>query len=292
MPEQEPKPRLSVVVITWNERNELIRCLEALDAHPASGGQEVIVVDNASSDGTPDIVRERFKQVTLVENDRNLGVTTARNEGLRIAEGRYVAMLDSDAYVQAHALETLCRFLDENRDVGLVGPKLVYEDGEVQMSCRRVPSLLALVANRLPSVGWLREHPERRRYLMLDEAHDRKMDVEYVLGATMVFRRDAATRIGSFDERFGFSMPGGYGFDDADWALRFRAAGWRVVYVPDAVVIHGYRRRLVKRPFSRESLALAASYVLLRLKHGRLARMMSSRLDDAGGALRQALSAA
>ena len=126
MPEQEHEPRLSVVVITWNERNELVRCLEALDAYPASGGQEVIVVDNASSDGTPDIVRERFKQVTLVENDRNLGVTTARNEGLRIAEGRYVAMLDSDAYVQAHALETLCRFLDENRDVGLAVPKLVY----------------------------------------------------------------------------------------------------------------------------------------------------------------------
>ena len=267
--------RLSVVVISWNEREELARCLEAVHTHPTEGGQEVIVVDNGSTDGTPELVRERFPSVQLVQNERNRGVTVARNQGLRQARGGYVAMLDSDAYVQPGALERLCRFLDEHPDVGLVGPKVLHEDGTVQMSCRRLPSLLGLLANRLTGVPWLRDHPARRRYLMLDAPHDKAMEVEYVLGATMVFRREAAAAMGGFDERIR------YGFDDADWALRFRGAGWRVVYLPTAVAVHSYRRRSARRPLSRHSLALAASYARLRLKHPRgSGRTASSRASS------------
>jgi GT2 family glycosyltransferase len=269
-------PRLSVVVITWNEREELARCLDALAAHPASGGQEVIVVDNASTDGT-DAVLARHPRVRVIRNAENRGVTVARNQGLARARGRYVAMLDSDAYVGPGALERLCAHLDDNPDVGMVGPELRYEDGSLQMSCRRVPSPLAVIANRLPGVARLHGGRARRRYLMLDEPHDRTMDVEYLLGATMVFSREAAARIGRFDERFGFSTPGGYGFDDADWAVRLRRAGRRVVYLPAAKVVHGYRRRLAKQPVSRQSLGLALSYLMLRIKHaGALGRPASS----------------
>jgi GT2 family glycosyltransferase len=263
-------------VITWNEREELARCLEALAAHSAEGGQEVIVVDNASTDGS-DAVLARHPEVRVIRNAENRGVTVARNQGLAQARGRYVAMLDSDAYVGPGALERLCAHLDDNPDVGMVGPELRYEDGSLQMSCRRVPSPLAVVANRLPGVAWLHEGRARRRYLMLDEPHERTMDVEYLLGATMVFARDAAERIGRFDERFGFSTPGGYGFDDADWAVRMRRAGRRVVYLPAAKVVHGYRRRLAKQPVSRQSAGLAVSYLMLRLKHlGALGRAASS----------------
>lgn len=269
-------PRLSIVVITWNEREELARCLEALAAHPAEGGQEVIVVDNASTDGTDEVLASH-PEVRVLRNSENRGVTVARNQGLAVACGRYVAMLDSDAYVGPGALERLCAHLDDNPDVGMVGPELRYEDGSLQMSCRRVPSPMAVVANRLPSVAWLHEGRARRRYLMLDEPHDRTQDVEYLLGATMVFSREAARRIGGFDERFGFSTPGGYGFDDADWAVRLRRAGWRVVYLPAAKMVHGYRRRLAKQPVSRQSLGLAVSYLMLRVKHaGALARPSSS----------------
>ncbi len=269
-------PRLSVVVITWNERDELARCLDALAAHPAEGGQEVIVVDNGSTDGTGAVLA-RHPGVRVIRNAENRGVTVARNQGLAAARGRHVAMLDSDAYVGPGALERLCAHLDENPDVGMVGPELRYEDGSLQMSCRRVPSPLAVLANRLPGVARLHHGRARRRYLMLDEPHDRTADVEYLLGATMVFSRSAAERIGRFDERFGFSTPGGYGFDDADWAVRMRRAGRRVVYLPDAKVVHGYRRRLAKQPVSRQSLGLAVSYLMLRVKHaGALGRPASS----------------
>jgi N-acetylglucosaminyl-diphospho-decaprenol L-rhamnosyltransferase len=259
--------RLTVVVVTCNERDDVVRCAESLYAHPPGGGQQVVVVDNGSTDGTVEALSERAPEAEIVTNQRNRGLTVARNQGLRRADGEYVAMLDSDTSVRAGTLETLCRYLDEHLEIGLVGPKLVFPDGSLQYSCRRFPTPMALVANRLTSVPGLAELPARRRYLMLDENHDREMAVDYVLGAAMVFRREAVAAIGEFDEHFGFSTPGGYGFDDADWALRFHRAGWGVAYVPAAVAEHRYRRRLAKRPFARQNLALAASYVRLRLKH-------------------------
>ena len=262
-----PRPRLSAVVITWNEREDILRCLDALAASPPEGGLQVIVVDNGSEDGTVEAIGERHPEAELVRNPTNRGITVARNQGLRRAEGRYIAMLDSDAYARPGALERLCSFLDANPGVGMVGPRLVYEDGSLQMSCRRVPSLLAVLANRVEALQRVAGDRPRRRYLMLDDPHDRIMEVEYLLGAAMIFRHEAAAALGGFDERFGFSTPGGYGFDDADWALRMRRAGWRVAYLPDAVVQHGYRRRLVKRPLSRQSLGLVVSYAFLRLKH-------------------------
>jgi GT2 family glycosyltransferase len=267
---QEPaagRPRLSVVVISWNERDDLRRCLDAVAREPDPGGREVVVVDNASDDGTDLMLAGNHPHARVHRNRRNRGVTVARNQGIRLARGRYVAMLDSDTEPRPGALTTLCDFLDANPAVGMVGPRLVYEDGSLQHSCRRVPSPTAVIANRLTRIPAMRELPARRRYLMIDEGHDAPMDVEYLLGAAMVFRREVVEAIGLFDERFGFSTPGGYGFDDADWGVRVRRAGWRVVYLPEAEMVHGYRRRLASQPISRQSVGLALSYAVLRAKH-------------------------
>lgn len=256
--------RLSVVVITWNEQDDLLRCLDALFSSRFNGNIEVVVVDNGSTDGTAAFVADRYPGVVILRNPQNRGVTVARNQGMSRTRGRYIAMLDSDTEVEPTALETLCAFLDRSPNVGLVGPKLLNGDGTLQPSCRRIPSTIALLANRIERPHRLRNGRARRRYLMLDDSHDRVMDVDYVIGAAMVFRREAAATIGSFDERFGCSSAGGYGFDDADWALRLRARGWRVVYVPDSVAVHGYRRRLASKRLSRKNVGLAASYLRLR----------------------------
>jgi GT2 family glycosyltransferase len=259
-------PRLSVIVVTWNERDDLARCLAALEAHPVDGILEAIVIDNGSTDGTAELVAERFPDVLYIRNETNRGPGVARNQGLEMARGTYVAFLDSDAYVHPDALETVCAFLDENPAVGMVGPKLVYEDGRLQLSCRRVPTLTALVANRATNIRWLREHPDRRAHLMWDESHDRTMDVEYVLGATMVVRGATLEEVGHFDDRAPFA-----GFlNDADLALRFWHAGWRVTYLPEATVTHGYRRRTVNRPLSAHTAHILLSYALLRIKLRRM----------------------
>jgi len=271
--EADPDVRLSVVVLSWNEWPELSRCLAALAEHAVTGGQEVIVVDNGSTDGTPALVRERFPDVTLVANATNRGVSIARNQGMTLARGRMIAMLDSDAYVTEGALDRLCDLLEADPAAGMVGPQLRYEDGSLQLSCRRMPTFGALVANRLARAQRFRDHPARRRYLMSDEPHDRVMDVEYLLGAAMVFRREARQAIGGFDERIA------YGLDDCDWGLRMWAGGWRVVYLPTAVVVHHYRRRTARKPLSRQSIGLFTSYALVRRKAARRARRNDGRLS-------------
>lgn len=260
------RPRLSVVVlVTAGERDDLERCLASLQAYPAPGGQEVVVVDNASRDGSLEMVARRCPDATIVAHERNLGVSLGRNAGLQVARGRYIAMLDSDVTVHPHALGRLCDFLDESPEVGLVGPRIEYPDGTLQLSARRVPSPAALVANRASASPRMQRLSARRRHLMIGERLDTTIDVEYLLGAAMVFRAELSSAVGGFDPRLTL---GGYGFDDADWALRARATGWRVVYLPSAVVTHIYRRRLAQRTLSPRNAGMVLSYALLRAKHG------------------------
>ena len=259
---------LTAIVVSWNERDDLRRCLTSLRDHPA-GPQQVVVVDNGSEDGTAEMVRTHHPEAELLLNDRNRGLSAARNQAMRTARGRYIAVLDSDTVVTPEALSLLCKELELRPSVGMIGPRLVYPDGSLQLSCRRIPSPLALIANRLTGIDALARNRARRRHLMMDEPHDRPMEVDYMLGATLVFRRAVPARIGGFDQR----MP--YGFEDADWALRIRKAGWGVLYLPEATVIHRYRRRTVEQPFSWQSASLLLSYGLLRVKHPRPARAPS-----------------
>lgn len=254
---------LSVVVLTWNERDQLRRCLDHLAANPPGRALEIIVVNNGSTDATGEMLARDFPHVHAIVNPRNRGVSIGRNQGMSRATGEYVAMLDSDAYVTPGALDTLCRFLDENPGVGLVGPRLEYDDGRLQLSCRRFPTPGAMVANR---VGRLADRPSRRRHLMMDDPHDQTMDVEYVLGATMVFRAELGRSLGGFDEH----IP--YGYDDADWAMRIWAGGWRVSYVPEAVVVHDYRRRGTRHVLSRHNVWISLSYCRARWTHRRVLR--------------------
>lgn len=254
---------LTAVVLTWNERDQLRRCLGHLAANPPARPLEVIVVDNGSDDGTAAMLRRDFPSVRVIANPVNRGVTKGRNQGLAAASTEFVVMLDSDAYVTPGALEAMCRHLEGSPSTGMVGPRLENPDGSLQHSCRRFPTPSAMVANRVGRLAHLRS---RRRHLMLDERHDVTMDVEYVLGAAMLFRRDLAARVGGFDER----IP--YGYDDADWALRIWADGARVTYLPAAVVVHDYRRRGTTTVLSRHNAWIAVSYVLVRWAHRRVLR--------------------
>jgi GT2 family glycosyltransferase len=255
--------RLSVVVLAWNERDDLAGCLDALAAADVPGGLEVVVVDNGSTDGTPALL-DATPWVRVVRNERNVGVAPGRNAGLAVAGGRDVGFLDSDTVVGPQTLRRLLDALDEDPGLGMVGPRLEYPDGTLQLSCRRVPGAAAVVANRAASVLGGRLARPARRYLMADAPHDRRMDVDYLLGAAMLLRGRAIREVGGFDPG---STPGGFGFDDLDVALSLWARGWRVAYVPDAVARHGYRRRLAERPMSAGTAHLARSLARVRRAH-------------------------
>lgn len=246
-------PDVSVVVIAWNVRHELESCFQSLRDHAGSLTLETIFVDNGSTDGSSDFVAQRFPEITIIRRPTNEGVP-ARNHGLRVARGRYRMLLDSDARLTAGALPTAVAVLEEDPKIGLVGPRLVYPDGRLQLSCRRYPPVLLPVLRRPPLGRFFEDGPTVRHHLMADAAHDRRRRVEYVLGACQIFGAEAQAAAGEFDPAIW------YGHDDADWCFAIRMAGFDVVYVPDAVVVHDYRRSTAARPLSRASLRMLAAH--------------------------------
>lgn len=254
-----PSPAVSIVIVAHSVRHELERCLASIAAH-AELACETILVDNASTDGTPEWVRDRHPDVGLVRLERNLGVA-ARRYGLDQARGRYAMFLDSDAALTPGALPAMVEALDAHPSWGLLGPRLVGDDGELQLSCRRWPPLLLPILRRPPLSRWLEDGPTVRRHLMADDDHGRVRPVVYVLGACQLFRMDLARIVGPPDERTFLGM------DDIDWCLRIRDAGGEIVYFPDATVIHSYQRRSAQSPFSRAAWAHLRSFAALQWRY-------------------------
>jgi N-acetylglucosaminyl-diphospho-decaprenol L-rhamnosyltransferase len=265
-------PDVTAIIICHDVREEVLTCLAALDAHAGPLSVEVVVVDNASTDGTLEAVESAFPHCRTVRLDRNEGLP-ARNHGLRRARGRYRMFIDSDAVLCPGALPTLIRVLEENPRIGLVGPRLVYPDGRLQLSTRRYPPLLLPILRR-PPLGRLFEHRTTiRRHLMADDPHDRRRPVEYVIGACQVFSADAQRAAGEIDRHIWF------GHDDADWCFRMRNAGYEIVYVPEAEVIHDYRRTSARSPISIFAARQLLAHAYFQWKWRRARR----RLMDEGG---------
>ena len=224
---------VSIIILTWNSEQHIGACLDSLDRGLSEFSAEVIVIDNGSRDRTCSIVRESGHGVQLVCNPENRGVAPARNQGIRLSRGNYVLILDDDTIVQPYALDCLARYMEDHPKAGLCGPRLTGVDGELQLSCRRFPTLPDKLARRLPGV--LVQNMTRETE-MADWDHRTIRAVDYVIGACQLIRRSALQEVGVFDERIF------YGPEDVDICLRLQQAGWSVVYNPEAVVVHKERR--------------------------------------------------
>ncbi len=222
---------LSVVILSWNVRNLLRQCLDSVLNHPRPTATEIIVVDNASSDGSAEMVRAEFPQVKLIVNTINRGYTGGNNDGIATATGRYVLILNPDTRVVGDALSTLVEYADAHPDVGVVGPQLANPDGSVQSSRRRFPTLMT----GLFESTWLQPLAPRRvlrDYYLQDQPDDVPQEVDWVTGACLLVRREAIQQVGGLDE--GFFMYS----EELDWCRRIKQAGWKIVYLPQAQVMH------------------------------------------------------
>ncbi len=226
---------LTVVIVNWNVRELLRRCLRSVLASAAASvpplGLQIIVVDNGSSDGSADMVRAEFPDVRLIANADNPGFAAANNQGLALARGRYVLLLNPDTECLGDSLPALVRYADAHPDVGLVGPQLLNSDGSVQSSRRRFPTL----ATALFESTWLEPWAPQRvleRYRLLDQPDDAILDVDWVTGAAMLARREAVETVGGLDE--GYFMYS----EEMDWCRQIKVAGWRVVYFPAVQIVH------------------------------------------------------
>lgn len=227
------RPDLSVVVINMNGKGLLRDCLESLRAAAPRHRQQVIVVDNGSADGSPQMVREEFPEAHLIRNRANLGFTKANNQGIDVSTGRYVLLLNNDTRVLPGAFSDAIDYLDGEPAIGAAGLKLLNSDGSLQLSCRRFPSFSQALFNRYSILTRLfPDNRYSRAYLMTDMKHDAIEDVDWVSGACLLFRRSVLEKIGKLDERFFMYS------EDVDYCYRVWQGGWRVTYLPFARVFH------------------------------------------------------
>jgi N-acetylglucosaminyl-diphospho-decaprenol L-rhamnosyltransferase len=231
---------LSVLIVNWNVAPLLRRCLTSIATSPgislwAAKGTlqtEIIVVDNASSDGSLEMLTHEFPWARVIPNPVNVGFTRANNQALAHARGRYVLFLNPDTEVVGDALLIMVRYMEAHPDVGALGPQLRYPDGRIQPSRRRFPTLATAFLESTLLHQWWPDNPAARQYYLADSPDNLEQDVDWLVGACLLVRRKAIEQVGGFDERYFMYS------EELDWCRRARAVGWRIVYLPTAQVIH------------------------------------------------------
>ena len=242
---------VGIIIVNWNTRDLLRDCLKSIAASEGDLSYRVVVVDNASPDGSADMVRQEFPDVDLIASQSNDGYTVANNKGLRLLgfdqagsdmAPRYALVLNPDTVLPPNALCEMVAYMDADPTIGVAGPKLVMLDGNLGLACRRSFPSPEISFYRM--VGLSKLFPRSRRFGRYNLTYldpDIETEVDSVVGAFMLIRREAIQRVGLFDETFFM-----YG-EDLDWAYRIKQAGWKVMYNPRVQVTH------VKRAASRQS---------------------------------------
>jgi GT2 family glycosyltransferase len=225
-------PDISVVIVSYNTRELLRECLGTVAREAEGTSHEIIVVDNASSDGSPDMVLNDFRQVNLIRSNINLGFAGANNRGFAQAHGRYVVLLNSDAFLRPGALRLSLRHMDAHPEVGLGGGRLVGRDDSWQPSARMFPSLFN---DLLMLSGLAARYPNSRLFGRADRTWANPLEaaaVDWLPGAYVIVRREVLERVRYFDERFFLY------YEEVDLCRRIKAAGYAIWYWPDIVTVH------------------------------------------------------
>ncbi len=284
------RPDVSVVVVSFNTRDLLRDCLKTLSAEAGGVSYETIVVDNASRDGSADMIAAEFPGAVLVRSDANLGFAAANNRGFEKAAGRHVVLLNSDAFLKPGALPLSVEKMDRDPSIGIGGARLVGRDGEWQPSARLFPSPLN---EALTISGLSASRPKSRLFGRFDRtwaSPDDEADVDWVPGAYSIVRKEVLDKVGFFDERFFLY------YEEVDLCRRTKAAGWKVRYWPDVVVVHlgGESSKTIKRlsmSSSGSQLTLwrmRAGLLYYRKHHGALGALAYREVESRWHAVRLA----
>jgi GT2 family glycosyltransferase len=254
--------RLSIIIVTWNSRRDVEACLRSLGPMPADC--ELWIVDNASSDGTAELLRSQFPRVRLIANAENVGFSRANNQALKLASGKYILLLNPDTELSITAIETAIAELESRPRAGMLAVQLRNTDGSLQTSCFRFPRLSTALLNAL-GLQLLLPKPYRARRLLGRWAHDEPRPVDWVLGAFMLVRREAVDKVGPLPEEYEIFT------EDMEWCYRFSQAGYEVWFSPAASITHhGNRSGASQPPNWRVQLTHHGKYEFCRRHYGGL----------------------
>lgn len=253
---------VSIIVVSFNAREMLVRCLNSILTTVLGPSYEIVVVDNASKDGSPQLVASEYPQARLIDNETNLGFARANNQGIAVSSGRYILLLNSDAVLLPGTVRTMIDFMDAHQQVGVVGAQLLNPDGSFQGSYADFPSLLGelLLLSKLAHLVYPPTYPSYPA-----EQSREGRDVDWVSGACLMARRSAMDVVGLLDE--GYFMY----TEETDWCYRMRAAGWSVHYLPDAKVIHWSGQSAVSEPERKRSQLYRSKWLFMQKHSGRAA---------------------
>ena len=223
---------ISIVIVTWNAKKYMRDCLKSLEDQNTGVSTEIIVVDNASTDGTAELIRSEFPNVKLIESKENLGFARGNNVGLRQSSGKYVFLINPDVIVFPGCISNLTAHLDQDPSIGLVGPRMLDAGRIVRRSAMRFPTPWTAFCRALALDAVFKGSKTFGGYLMSDFQFDRTRDVDILNGWFWATKREALHRVGGLDEQLFM-----YG-DDLDWSQRFYQAGYRRLYCADAEAVH------------------------------------------------------
>ncbi|MDP8246589.1 MAG: glycosyltransferase family 2 protein [Candidatus Tritonobacter lacicola] len=219
--------KVSFIIVNWNTRDLLDICLDSIHRTVFGCEYEVLVVDNGSTDGSLQMLREDWPDVRAIGNERNLGFAAAVNRGLREAKGDFYILLNTDAKLMKGAVETLIKFMRSDSRIGAAGPQLLNDDGSLQNSFSVFPTLLTEIVNKsLLKLLFPRKFPGKHA------VGEEPVEVDSLIGACFCIRREAVEQVGALDEDYFFFL------EETDWCLRMRKAGWKIYLVPSALVVH------------------------------------------------------
>jgi len=255
--------KCSIIIVSWNVCEELLECLRSIEKNRPSQDFEIIVVDNASTDGIADAIKSEFPEIRLVINTENRGFAAANNQGIEKAQGEHIFFLNPDTIVHPCSLDGLIKFMDDNNDVGACGPKLLNSDGTIQPSVRRFPTFRAALYRHTAFRYLHLFRGQYNKWLMKDFKCDRRLDVEQLMGAALMVRRSIIDQLGSMDETF-FMY-----YEEVDLCYRIKQAGWRIVYVPESEITHLGGRSAGQIPSDKRIMAMASLLKFFRKHRGR-----------------------
>lgn len=255
---------LSVIIVNWNVRELLRRAIHSVyQSWDDCPGLEIIVVDNASSDDSVAMVKDTYPAVRIIANSSNLGFTAANNQGLAIAQGDFILLLNPDTEVVGVALPALIDYAKRNPRDGMIGPQLLNPDGTVQPSRRRFPTLPVLFLEST----WLEPllpARDRRRFFAETQPDHLIQAVDWITGAAMLTRREVIAEVGGMDEQFFMYS------EELDWCRRIKAAGWEIRYLPEAKIIHHEGKSSEQVAAARHIYFQSSKVLYTRKYHGAL----------------------
>ncbi|MDO9565359.1 MAG: glycosyltransferase family 2 protein [Candidatus Desulfaltia sp.] len=218
---------VSIIIVNWNTKKLLLDCIRSIHETVKNISFGIWLVDNASTDGSVEAVKQNYPDVKIIQNKRNLGFAAANNIALERMRGQYALLLNTDTILTNGAVENLFDFMEKNSDAGMACGQLLNQDGSKQNSIANFPCIHSLICNEsLLQILFPKKFPGKRR------EYKKPVEVDSCIGACLMVRKKAMDEVGLLDKRYFFF------FEETDWAYRMKQSGWKIYFVPSAKIFH------------------------------------------------------